>query len=226
MNYVFYVCDSIPQSGHFRKMDAEYEIAGHIKNGLKDCIIKKYTEYDGTVIDAESVGVVFPTHTWGVSLAVYSFLQNLRVTEKTHLYAVILGESISFEAETNTTILMKKIIDKVNSLRMKYNLVKLDDIYIRSDGYTRDIKCVETLVRGKNNIKTFIKHIMESLLLFNIDTLKELAAKTKERLGAKYREQIRERELDKKYVRETSIKLSNVFLDDSMFEGVRLCQVM
>ncbi len=58
MNYVFYVCDSMPQSGHFRKMDAEYEIATHIKNGLKNCIVKKYTEYEGNIIDAQSVGVV------------------------------------------------------------------------------------------------------------------------------------------------------------------------
>lgn len=225
MNYVFYVCDSMPQSGHFRKMDAEYEIATHIKNGLKNCIVKKYTEYEGNIIDAQSVGVVFPTYSWGASLSVYSFLQNLRVSENTHLYAVVLGEKMTFSSGDYTTV-KNKIIDRVNNMRLRHGLIGLSDIYLRSNECTRVTKSLEELVRGQNNIKTYIKYIMESLLLHNIDSLDENAIQNKK--SERFIEPVKLAS-DHKVRQEKKkepLKLSNVFLDDSMFEGVKLCQVM
>ena len=111
-------------------------------------------------------------------------------------------------------------------MRLRHGLIGLSDIYLRSNECTRATKSLEELVRGQNNIKTYIKYIMESLLLHNIDSLDENAIQNKK--SERFIEPVKLAS-DHKVRQEKKkepLKLSNVFLDDSMFEGVKLCQVM
>ncbi len=79
-NYIFYVSDYVDVcAGHAWKMDRRRAMTEQMEETLSNCKVMKYTEYHGETLDAESVGILFPSKTWGISLAVYAFLQNLRI---------------------------------------------------------------------------------------------------------------------------------------------------
>lgn len=73
-NYIFYVSDYIDVSaGHAWKMDCRQAMTEQMVQNLPNCKVMKYTEYHGECLDADSVGILFPSKMWGISLAVYAF---------------------------------------------------------------------------------------------------------------------------------------------------------
>ena len=74
-NYIFYVSDYIDVSaGHAWKMDCRQAMTEQMVQNLPNCKVMKYTEYHGECLDADSVGILFPSKMWGISLAVYACL--------------------------------------------------------------------------------------------------------------------------------------------------------
>ena len=231
MNYVFYVCDMdvVPVSGHLGKMETERDIASHISRGLGKCIVKKYTEYDGTRLDAESVGIVFPARMWGVSLAVYSFLQHIRVSKRTRVYAVAVGECLSAETDFTGGARIGNL-EQFMKLFKKYNLGDESGVYIRCIDSKRYVKDTERRIMLENDIAVRIDHIMDGLLFYNVADMKyQIPVEEKRENYEYYREEPEKEEVKEKFpvrMPEKKLRLANIFLDESMLEGVRLCRVM
>lgn len=109
-NYIFYVSDYIDVSaGHAWKMDCRQAMTEQMVQNLPNCKVMKYTEYHGECLDADSVGILFPSKMWGISLAVYAFLQNLRVSASTYVYAVAMGEVLSAEVNGTANVRMETL---------------------------------------------------------------------------------------------------------------------
>lgn len=226
MNYVFYVCDmdAVPTAGHFRKMDEGREIASHIKKGLSDCIVQKYTEYDGGLIDAESVGIVVPAHRWGVSLAVFTFINNLRLSDDTYLYVTIVGETLS-ECSRDTIDVRLGFINSLRRMIRRRSLCSDNDIYVRCIDMPRSPDYTETLIKHTDSISDCVRCIMQGLLMYDIVCLENCNSdgKNKEQgMDILMMEHLPEAKTGSAGRR----KMSNVYLDDDIMAGVRLCRVM
>lgn len=230
---IFYVSDrqTLPIMGHFWKMDAGCEITEHISQGIRGCEVLKYTEYDGSVQDAESVGVVFPVHMWGSSFAVCEFLKRLRVHRNTYVYAVAVGETLSKHAE-----------DDMNSLRdfgrifIQKGFGTEADIYVRFVDRKRMGLSTEECMHRDFSVSTNVRFILNGMRYHSMESIRKEQAEahgmqrthndmmyaTKaddERILDLYdnRENYR-RVSDRKLV------LNNIFLDERILQGVRLCR--
>ena len=222
MNYVFYVTDemdALSLSGRFRKMDAGREVAEHIKNDMKRCTVLKYTEYTGERLSADSVGIVFPAHSWGISLAIYSFMQNLRVNNDTYLYAVCVGEHLDYESANHF-----KIIEQFKRIIEKKRLSKKSDIFIRCKSVKREISrdVYETHDNMSfGSVEKKIEGILDGLLYHSFDDLKN-----KPRIEKQYNEFGLNYGYSFEKSGRTKTRLNNIYLDDSMFAGVRFSKVI
>lgn len=267
-NCIFYVSDfaDLPSTGHFGKMDTDREIIRQLEQNLSGCRVMKYTEYDGRVIDAESVGIVFPSHTWGISLAVYSFLQSLRVTEHTYVYAVTMGASMSGDVD-DTVLTRAKTLQEFKRIFARRGMGDDSNVFVRCVDYKRPMETTEEKLRDTVSVKHRIENIMEGLLFYNLETVlsKRLSSvQEAERahwkrlaLGAVsdtrseasgIRSVASDTRSDASGIRNespdtrstttgmmgagarmrtgTRPRMENVFLDESVWAGVRLCRVM
>ena len=221
MNYVFYVTDemdAMPLSGRLRKMDAGREVAEHIRNGMKHCSILKYTDYMGEKLDAESVGIVFPAHSWGISLAIYSFMQNLRVGKDTYLYAVAVGEHLDYKSSSSI-----KIIEQFKRVIEKKCLNRKSDIYVRCKDVRRDAfgDGVSSIEDECYSLEDRISEILDGLLYHCFDELKN-----KPRIEKQYNEFGLNYGYSFEKTGRARTRLNNIYLDDSMFAGVRFSKVI
>lgn len=222
-NYIFYISekDAVPSLGHFRKMDAGIEIAEHICAGNPAQIVC-YTDYDGREIEADSVGIIFPAHTWGTSFAVYSFLQHLNIKRGTYVYAVAVGESY-----TNNMTSLDQFVRMFE--RKRYGTTS--DVFVRSTDRKRTVKYTEDCLTEFKPVNKRVEDIMEGLLFHSIETLdKEFILEEKENdFTFDKAEEIKTRSTMRenfRTYRPKAIHLNNVYLDEDILSGVRLCQVM
>lgn len=226
MNLVFYVCDTDTdyRSEHIRKMDAGRVIALHLQKGLSDCVVKKYTEYEGEMLSCDSVGLVVPAYRWGLSLAVYSFLQNLRVSSKTYVYISVVGETLSECSDKNIDIRLLNL----NTLRKQFMKNKLGtdkDIYVRCIDIPRSIDYTEMKLRRQEAVEMSIEKILSGLLMYNIKSLERISGRPEDK---KVRQDIASdmAKAEKTGADTVRKKLNNVYLDEDMLAGVRLCRAL
>ena len=232
-NIVYYVTEleNTPLKGHFRKMDAEIEIVNQIKRSIPGSKVMKYTEYSGEVIDADSVGIVFPAHTWGISVAVLTFLSHLKIRRGTYIYAVAVGESISGDVDCSTYDTVK-LLGQFEKMFSKKSVGCKSDIFVRCTDRKRMHGSTEESLRCETDRIRNIKHVLSGLLFHTIDSIN-----TMEKLDEdeRYYEDTKEVKDIKSNIipiqayqsaRTSKISLSNIFLDEDIFRGVKLCQVM
>ena len=229
-NIVYYVTEleNTPLKGHFRKMDAEIEIVNQIKRSIPGSKVMKYTEYSGEVIDADSVGIVFPAHTWGISVAVLTFLSHLKIRRGTYIYAVAIGESIS--GDVDYTIYDRvKLLEQFEKIFSKKSAGCNSDIYVRCIDRKRTHGSTEENLRGETDKVKTIKHVLSGLLFHTLDSI---SAMEKLDEDDRYYEETKAREDNiipieaYSQTRSKKISLSNIYLDEDIFRGVKLCQVM
>lgn len=226
MNLVFYVCDADTdyRLEHIRKMDAGRVIALHLQKGLNDCTVKKYTEYEGELLSCDSVGIVVPAYRWGLSLAVYSFLQNLRVSSKTYVYISVVGETLSECSDKNIDIRLLNL----NTLRKQFMKNKLGsdkDIYVRCIDIPRSVDYTEMKLNRQEAAEMSIEKILAGLLMYNIKSLESISGC---RVDKKVQQDMHsDRTAAEKPGTDTVRKrLNNVYLDEDMLAGVRLCRAL
>ena len=230
-NVVFYVSDmyDLPEKGHFIKMDCGKEIAERIGRGLNDCMVRKYTSYQGEEIESGSVGIVFPAHRWGVSLAVLSFLNHLRVKRGTYVYAVAVGESLSGSVK-DTVIKRVKILEQFKRIFAKKGLGDNSDIFVRCIDVKRETVSTEEELRKGLDGRDEIKNIMTGLLFCSIESI--TSDKVEILDGHGYYEAKNQKNVEQKPERTETMavsgrmRLGNIFLDDELMSEVRLCRVM
>lgn len=229
-NYIFYISDieTLPELGHFRKMDKEKEIAEHINRGIGDCTIRKSTDYNGEVICADSVGIVFPIHSFGISLAVYSFISSLKIAEGTYVYAIVAGEKIDISYK-------KTDYNNLNSfirLFEKRGFGGKNDIFVRLKNMKRSTEGTEEKIRHSQDMKDSLVAIMKGLLFYSIGDVDNVASLPESKLSSQNSHvngafDIKPIEISRTgETKARTFSLSNVFLDENMLAGVRLCQVM
>ena len=91
-------------------MDCRQAMTEQMVQNLPNCKVMKYTEYHGERLDADRiVGNFVPIEDVGISLAVYAFLQNLRVSASTYVYAVAMGEVLSAEVNGTANVRMETL---------------------------------------------------------------------------------------------------------------------
>lgn len=229
-NYIFYVSEleDTPLKGHFNKMDAGKEIVDHIKRCVPSCKVMKYTEYGGELINADSVGIVFPAHRWGISLAVMTFLSHLRIKSGTYVYAVPIGETLS--GDVDYTIYDRvKLLEQFERVFSKKSLGCKSDIFVRCIDRKRMHGSTEENLRGETDKVKSIKHVLSGLLFHTLDSINAM-----EKLDEddRYYEETKSKKSNiipiEAYSssRSRKISLSNIYLDEDVFRGVKLCQVM
>lgn len=221
---IFYVSDrgNLPKVGHFRKMDAGCDITEHISDGMRNCSIMKYTEYDGSVLDAQTVGVVFPAHMWGSSFAVCEFLRRLRVKKDTYVYAVAVGETLSRCSDDHEMRAMNSLRD-ISRIFIQRGFGTESDIYVRFVDRDRMGLSTEERMRGGLIASENVRVILNGMRYHSLDLVR--------REQAQYKEELRQKNLYNndtsvayRYNTEKRLLLHNVFLDDGMMQGVRLCR--
>lgn len=225
-NYVFYISDidTIPDKGHFGKMDKEKEIAEHIKCAIKNCSVIKSTEYDGARISACSVGIVFPVHSYGISLAVYSFISSLNISKETYIYAVVTGEK--YDVNDKASIRNTRNLDSFIRLFEKKNTGTTPDIYVRLKNMKRTIGGTEQNIRGHQGIGERIKTVMKGLVCYNLGELNDVVALPEANTSNVYNRAFDVVAIEQNKIKEKTQQLSNIFLDENILAGVRLCRVM
>ena len=243
-NYIFYVSDYVDMAaGHAWKMDRRQAMTEQMERCLPNCKVMKYTEYRGELLQAESVGILFPSKMWGISLAVYAFLQNLKVSETTYVYAVAMGEILSAEVNGTADVRMETL-GQFQDIFERRRLGSIADIYIRCIDYKRTFVTTEERLMSSISISDRIQDVLEGLLFYSMKDIKEQKL---ERVSDRWRmpeepmqaamsrvEKPRKAEQaktasGKKTVSEKIVSmpnLGNVFLDDDLLSEVRICQAM
>ena len=226
MNLVFYVCDTDTdyRSEHIRKMDAGRAIALHLQKGLNNCLVKKYTEYEGEMLSCDSVGLVVPAYRWGLSLAVYSFLQNLRVSSKTYVYISVVGETLSECSDKNIDTMLLNL----NTLRKQFMKNKLGsdkDIYVRCIDIPRSVDYTEMKLNRQEAVEMSIEKILSGLLMYNIKSFESISGGLDDR-NVQRNMDSREAAVEKSGANTVRKRLNNVYLDEDMLAGVRLCRAL
>ncbi len=217
-HYVYYVSDmeNSPWMGRLRKMDAGREIARYICKSLKHAKLMKYIEYDGGIVDADTIGIVFPTHMWGSSLAVYSFLRHLRTTTGAYVYAVAVGETLSGDV-TDTVSKRINSLEEFRRIFVRRGLGTESDIYVRCIDKVDEKAYVEDKAVDDN--KALINGIMEKLFYNDMNKVMESDLPKPVHKVELYDSGNTVAEAGKS-------RLGNVFLDDDMLSGVRLCRAI
>mgnify|MGYP004609197325 FL=1 len=229
-NYIFYVSDYIDVSaGHAWKMDCRQAMTEQMVQNLPNCKVMKYTEYHGECLDADSVGILFPSKMWGISLAVYAFLQNLRVSASTYVYAVAMGEVLSAEVNGTANVRMETL-GQFQDLFERRRLGDISDIYIRCIDYKREFTTTEEKLMRSVTTAERIADVMEGLLFYSMKAVKEqkLQFVTDKRTTVRTKHVAERKEVTA--LVETKIlpmpNIKNVFLDDDLLSEVRICQAM
>lgn len=253
MNYIFYVSDKAGADNisYSYKMGTERNIADRMAEGLGKCRIKKYTDYHGECLDCESVGIVFSSKRWGISLAVNSFLKSLRTSESTYVYAVAVNESITGSVDADSITSIKALEQLKSDFRGKL-LNAETDIYIRSADRVRRVVDVEYNMLNAGSSAMHVKCMMNALLYHNLMELRNSAT-----VGGRYMYNLKalqrgktihieseksedksEEKREKKYTNtpdnrmkreqnpESVHRLSNIFLDDDIFAEDKKCRVI
>lgn len=229
-NYIYYVSEleDTPLKGHFRKMDGGIEIVNHIKKSIPGSKVMKYTEYSGEVIDADSVGIVFPAHTWGISLAVLTFLKHLRFRRGTYIYAVAVGESIS--GDVDYTIYDRvKLLEQFEKVFSKKSVGCKSDIFVRCIDRKRLHGSTEENLRGETDRINTVKHVLSGLLFHTLDSISTMEKLDEDDGYYHIREEKKSNIVPIETYSQTrtkKISLSNIYLDEDVFRGVKICQVM
>lgn len=245
-NLVYYVSDMISPSSsrHLRKMDAGREIAEYICREMHNARLIKYTEYNRERISARSVGIVFPAYIWGCSLGVYSFLQQLRgrIGKDTYVYAVAVGESLSGSVFRTIDRRMHSL-EEFRRIFVKCGLGTEEDIYVRCIDGAVSMERGAGIERSKRKSVENLKYILSALLFCDMKALStdsrlsglqyigELsgiasASGLMEDMDADLTESVPEEHGAVSVFTPGKRKLENVFLDESMLSGVRMCRVM
>ncbi len=220
-NHVFYMSDieTVPDRGHFTKMDKEKDIAALIERQLDYCKVSKSIDYDGELICGDSLGLIFPVHSYGISIAVYSFISRLRVAKGTYVYAVCVGEKLDVAADT------KRLIASLE----KRGLGGAFDVYVRCKNIRRDTAYTEEILRQNMDTRSRIETVMRGILCYSVGRINNentvLISEAKRQtslINSAYDLVLPE---VNNVVKRTP-RLSNVFLDEDMLAGVRLCRVM
>lgn len=229
-DYIFYVSEleDTPLKGHFRKMDAGIEIVKHIRKYMPNSKVMKFTEYSGELLDADSIGIVFPAHTWGLSLAVRTFLTSLRFRRGTYVYAVAVGETLAGDVDC-TVYDRVKLLEQFEKVFSERSLGCQSDIFVRCTDRKRMHESTEERLRGEKDKVQTIKHVLSGLLFHTLDSIS-----TMEKLDEddRYYEEVRTTRSNiipievYSQSRSRKISLSNIYLDEDIFRGVKLCQVM
>jgi hypothetical protein len=229
-NYIFYVSDYIDVSaGHAWKMDCRQAMTEQMVQNLPNCKVMKYTEYHGERLDADSVGILFPSKMWGISLAVYAFLQNLRVSASTYVYAVAMGEVLSAEVNGTANVRMETL-GQFQDIFERRRLGDISDIYIRCIDYKREFTTTEEKLMRSVTTAERIADVMEGLLFYSMKAVKEqkLQFVTDKRTTVRTKHVAERKEVTA--LVETKIlpmpNIKNVFLDDDLLSEVRICQAM
>ncbi|MBQ8912531.1 MAG: hypothetical protein IJ054_00610, partial [Lachnospiraceae bacterium] len=155
----------------------------------------------------------------GISLAIYSFMQNLRVEKDTYLYAVCVGEHLDYESTTHF-----KIIEQFRRVIEKKGLNRKADIFVRCKGIRREVSKTDENIFDIGSEKTpeeRISIILDGLLYHSFDDLKN-----KPRIEKQYNEFGLNYGYSFEKTGRTKAKLNNIYLDDSMFAGVRFSKVI
>lgn len=227
MNCVFYVTDKDGKNdiSYSHKMESERDIACQIAASLGKCIVKKYTEYDGELLEVNSVGIVFPSRSWGISFAVDEFLRHLRIGKNTYVYAVAAGEKAT--VDYNNYLMETKAVAQIKRTCRRSLGCKDSDIYIRSVDRTRMLKDTEYNMFSSSSLYDDIRYIMNGLLYHSLSELEDSAvieaAQNVSRkifdINAGFAKSVSEKT-------HTRYKLSNIFLDDDIFAEDKLCRVI
>lgn len=229
-NYIFYVSDYVDVSaGHAWKMDRRQAMTEQIEKNLTNCKVMKYTEYHGECLEAESVGILFPSKMWGISLAVYAFLQNLHVSESTYVYAVAMGEVLS--AEVNGTAGMRmQTLGQFQDIFERRRLGSVSDIYIRCIDYKRTITTTEERLLSSVSISERIEDVLEGLLFYSMEAVRECKLEYVSEYGTSKTDSVKTVEKTEERRKRVNIvkmpNLGNVFLDDELLSEVRICQAI
>lgn len=168
-NYIFYMSEmeELPTNGHFRKMDRSKEVCRQLAGNIKDVRVMKYSEYGGERLDAASVGIVFPAHSWGISLAVFAFINHLKLTTGAYVYAVALGEKISADSEASVNRGLKPLMQFIELFERR-TMGHTSDIYVRCSDIRRSK--TEVIEDGRYHNKAEreeISLVLESMLFVN-----------------------------------------------------------
>lgn len=229
-NYIFYVSDYVDVSaGHAWKMDCRQAMTEQMETILPGCKVMKYTEYHGERLHADSVGILFPSKMWGISLAVYAFLQNLKVSSDTYVYAVAMGEVLSAEVNGTADVRMQTL-GQFQDIFERRKLGSISDIYIRCIDYKRAFTTTEEKLLRSVSISECIADVMEGLLFYSVKAVKEqkLQVVTERSACVEIPKEVE----DKKQKQDVQAKIlpmpniKNVFLDDDLLSEVRICRAM
>ena len=175
------------------------------------------------------MGIFFPSKMWGISLAVYAFLQNLRVSASTYVYAVAMGEVLSAEVNGTANVRMETL-GQFQDIFERRRLGDISDIYIRWIDYKREFTTTEEKLMRSVTTAERIADVMEGLLFYSMKAVKEqkLQFVTDKRTTVRTKH-VAERKKVTAPV-ETKIlpmpNIKNVFLDDDLLSEVRICQAM
>lgn len=229
-NYIFYVSDYVDVSaGHAWKMDCRQAMTEQMEKILMNCKVLKYTEYHGERLEADSVGILFPSKMWGISLAVYAFLQNLKVSPTTYVYAVAMGEVLSAEVNGTADVRMQTL-GQFQEIFERRKLGSISDIYIRCIDYKREFTTTEEKLLRSVSISERIEDGLEGLLFYSMKDVKEqkLQVVTEKRTRSFVKTVPSEKKMEETV--QTKImpmpNIKNVFLDDDLLSEVRICQAM
>lgn len=241
-NCIFYVTDYADmQAGHAWKMDGRRAMTEQMERHLDGCRVRKYTEYQGELLTDNSVGIFFPSRMWGSSLAVYTFLRNLRVSASTYVYAVAMGEVLSAEVNGTADIRIRTL-SRFQDIFRQRKLGGDADLFIRCVDYRRDASTTEEKLMSSVRIRERIRDVLEGMLFYSVEDVRHQKlhivtervafkstqsgyADTDTVHGGGRRMAVGGTE-QAQIVPMPRPGIGNLFLDDDLLSEVRICQAM
>lgn len=251
-NYIFYMSEmeERPVNGHFRKMDRSREVLRQLSQNVRNCKVMRYSDYSGERLDGASVGVVFPAHSWGISLAVFAFFNHLRLETGAYVYAVAVGETVSAEDAASVRRCLKPL-EQFTELFERRTAGHTADIFVRCNDLKRSRPVIMEDRRYHNKAeREEVSSVLESLMFVNREKLTDenyikdrsltVSLADAEAMYESINMRTKKRSTEKTYaqrfgkgaesampavkpaVKSTSVHMGNVFLDDSVFSGLRL----
>ena len=263
-NIIFYVSDSddLKTGKRIKKMDTTGSLVSQLTANVKRSRAVRYTEYDGELIDAQSIGIVFPAHNWGISIAVLTFLQHLRFRKGTYLYAVCVGENLSVDNAVSLKSTLKSL-EQFSEIFGRRSEGHASDIFVKCTDFRRSMlsteeKLSKSGIRGMEDKNRWeISCVLEGMLFFSAgslpaekviserrrvseeeaDTMYHMLAARRQSLARESRA-VSSRSRSYRYGNAHAYTpdstdsagvhsaLSNIFLDDDVFSGVRLKEAL
>lgn len=137
------------------------QIADDVAKGLGDTKLERIADYNGELIQGDTVGIVYPVYDWGIPLIIERFLKSSQFKTNAYIYAIT-----NFNGAPGKALIQCKEILEARHIKLSAGfLIQMPGNYIPMYGARSKEKQQECFAIEKKKVREIIQVVKEKKVL-------------------------------------------------------------